>query len=374
LFQIKPFFMPSKPNILIVDDNSNNLLYLEVLLRNIEANLIQASSGHEALEATKGMDLSLAILDVQMPIMNGFELAVHLNEDRAEQKMPIIFLTAAFPNNSKIEEGYVAGAVDYIIKPLNKTILISKINVFLELYWQKVRLRENAEKLKISESELLDAKKELEQLNQYLIKAVEEERTAISFQVHDELGQSMTALKMDLSWVRQNMDKKDQVEQKLEKMLSMTDEVIRKVQRISSELHPGMLEDLGLVAAIEWYCSEFTERTSIPCNLSLDEMDTEIPAINLTLFRTLQEALTNVIRHSRATTSEVELLNQENEVILRISDNGLGIPQEKLSSGKSFGIIAMRQRVQQSGGTIDFMSPPQKGTTIEVRIPKSNIA
>ena len=374
MFQIKPFFMPSKPNILIVDDNSNNLLYLEVLLRNIEANLIQASSGHEALEATKGMDLSLAILDVQMPIMNGFELAVHLNEDRAEQKMPIIFLTAAFPNNSKIEEGYVAGAVDYIIKPLNKTILISKINVFLELYWQKVRLRENAEKLKISESELLDAKKELEQLNQYLIKAVEEERTAISFQVHDELGQSMTALKMDLSWVRQNMDKKDQVEQKLEKMLSMTDEVIRKVQRISSELHPGMLEDLGLVAAIEWYCSEFTERTSIPCNLSLDEMDTEIPAINLTLFRTLQEALTNVIRHSRATTSEVELLNQENEVILRISDNGLGIPQEKLSSGKSFGIIAMRQRVQQSGGTIDFMSPPQKGTTIEVRIPKSNIA
>ncbi|MCK9311236.1 MAG: response regulator [Bacteroidales bacterium] len=366
--------MASIPNILIVDDNIDNLLYLEILLRNLQAKLIKAVSGYEALKITKNIDLSLAILDVQMPCMNGLELAIHINKNRAERKVPIIFLTAAYPDSSKIEEGYDAGAVDYIIKPLNKVILISKINVFLELHWQQARLMENAEKLRVSESKLLQAKQELEQLNQYQIKAIEEERTYISFQVHDELGQSMTALKMDLSWVRQNLDKKDQIEQKMGKMIEMTDDVIRKVQHISSELHPGMLDDLGLVAAIEWYCGEFEERTGIPCKLSLDDMDSEITTINLTLFRILQEALTNVIRHSKATTTKVDLINQKDEITLRISDNGHGIPQEKLNSGKSFGIIAMRQRVQQCGGNIDFLCNSKNGATIEVKIPKTNFS
>lgn len=360
------------PNILIVDDTPNNLLYLEVLLRNIQANLIQAKSGPEALEAVKGIDLSLAILDVQMPIMNGFELAVHLNENRSDHTVPIIFLTAGFPNNAKIEEGYEAGAVDYIVKPLNKSILISKINVFLELYWQKQRIMENTERLRISETELLSAKQQLEKVNAYQVKAIEEERTAISFQVHDELGQSMTALMMDLNWIRQNLDKMDLVENKLNKMIITTKEVIRKVQRISSELHPGILDDLGLVPAIEWYCSEFQERTGLPCNLYLEELDFEDSATNLALFRVLQEALTNVIRHSRATTTSVTLLNQPASIRLEILDDGQGIPEDKLSSGKSFGILAMRQRVQQCGGSIEFSSPSGTGTALIVTIPKNN--
>jgi len=364
--------MPLLPNILIVDDNSNNLLYLEVLLRNIQANLIQASSGSEALEATKGVDLSLAILDVQMPIMSGFELAELLNENRLEQKIPIIFLTAGFPNNAKIEEGYQSGAVDYIIKPLNKTILTSKINVFLELYWQKQKLIENTEKLRVSESALLIAKKELEQVNEYLVSAIEDERTAIAFQVHDELGQSMTALKIDLSWVKHNMENKDQAEKKLDKMVEMTNDVIRKVQRISSELHPVMLDDLGLVAAIEWYCGEFEERTGIPCQLSLDELTMENPTISLAMFRILQEALTNVIRHANASSISIDLLNQSDTIILKIADNGQGIPADKPTSGKSFGIIAMRQRAQQCGGTIEFSSLSKKGTNLVIKIPKAS--
>jgi len=364
--------MPLLPNILIVDDNSNNLLYLEVILSTIQANLIQACSGAEALKATQGIDLSLAILDVQMPIMNGFELAVRLNENRIEHKVPIIFLTAGFPNNAKIEEGYEAGAVDYLVKPLNKEILISKINVFLELFWQKQRLIENAQKLIVSESEVLLAKQQLEQLNEYQIKEIEDERTAISFQVHDELGQSMTALKMDLNWVRQNLDNKELVERKLDKMIDMTKDVIRKVQRISSELHPGVLDDLGLVSTIEWYCGEFEERSGIPCKLSLEELDTENPTVSLALFRILQEALTNVIRHAKATIISVELINRKNVTILKIVDNGVGIPKDKLLSGKSFGMIAMRHRVEHCGGTIDISSTSEKGATIVVRIPKAS--
>ena len=361
--------MSSLPNILIVDDNSTNLIYLEIILRDIKANLIQASSGFDALDATRGVDLSLAILDVQMPLMNGYELAVRLNEERIEDKVPIIFLTAAYPNSAKILEGYEAGAVDYIIKPLNKVILISKINIFLEIYHQKQRVIEQADKLRISELELLQAKQQLEMVNLHLTEAREEERAAISMKVHDELGQAMTALKMDLNWVKQNMSNTEPAERKLDKMIAMTNDVIRRVQRISSELHPVMLDDLGLMSAIEWFCEDFEERTGIKCSLSLEDVSPRDPSVNLALFRILQEAMTNVIRHAQATSVNIQLMTSGHEIVLTIADNGIGLPEDRLESGRSFGIISMRQRAQQCGGTIDIAGIPGAGTSIVIRMP-----
>jgi len=363
--------MHALPNILIVDDNSTNLLYLEIILRNIPAKLIKALSGAEALSLVKDLELSLAILDVQMPEMNGYELAILLNDDRAENKVPIIFLTANFPENARVLEGYKAGAVDYIVKPLNEIILISKIKVFLEIYWQKQRIIDDTEKLRISEEETRAAKLKVEELNQYQIKALEDERTQISLQVHDELGQAMTALKMDLSWVKQNLKDTDLASQKIDKMILMTNLVIKRVQRISSELHPGVLDDLGLIAAIEWFCEEFTERTGIPCLLFLGDSEPTSKSLNLALFRIIQESLTNVIRHSQATKVSIQLSIQP-DVSLIISDDGVGIPPEKLESGKSFGLIGMRQRITQCGGTIEYSGSIGNGTSVIVYVPKTD--
>lgn len=373
IFAFNQYFldMNTQPNILIVDDNATNLLYLEIILRHLPANLVQALSGQEALNKTKNTELALAILDVQMPEMNGYELAVHLNENRSDNKVPIIFLTANFPENARIMEGYQAGAVDYFVKPLNEVILVSKIKIFLELYWQKRRILESTEMIRISEEETKLAKSKVEELNDHLIRAVEEERSNISLQVHDELGQSMTALKMDLSWIRQNMNQPDLVQAKLDKMIQMTNEVIHRVQRISSELHPGVLDDLGLNAAIDWYCSEFTERSGIACELFLDEKEPDTQKLQLAMFRIIQEALTNVLRHSKADKVSIELITSP-EFLLTISDNGIGIPAEKIESGKSFGLIGMRQRIAQCGGNIEFKGEPGKGSTIFVQIPQKN--
>lgn len=362
--------MHAQPNILIVDDNSTNLLYLEIILRNIPATLIKALSGAEALSLVDGKELSLAILDVQMPEMNGYELAVHLNENRVENKVPIIFLTANFPENSRVLEGYKAGAVDYIVKPLNEVILISKIKIFLEMYWQKQRIIDDTERLRISDEETRAAKLEVEALNLYQIKSLEDERAQISLQVHDELGQAMTALKMDLNWVKSNLHEPDLATKKLDKMIQMTNQVIHRVQRISAELHPGVLDDLGLIAAIEWYCEEFTERTGIPCLLFLGDTEPISKSLNLALFRVIQESLTNVIRHAKASKVSIQLAVQP-EVSLIISDDGVGVSSDKLESSKSFGLIGMRQRITQCGGTIEFSGSPGNGTSVIVHIPKT---
>lgn len=236
--------MPSLPNILIVDDNSTNLIYLEIILRQMHAHLIQCSSGFEALEATRNIDLSMAILDVQMPIMNGYELAVRLNAERVDRKVPIIFLTAAYPNIEKVLEGYEAGAVDYIIKPLNKMILLSKINVFLEIFWQKQRVLEHSEKLRHSELELTQAKKQLELVNQTLLDTREEEHEALSLILPDELRDSMTDLKADLDWVRAHLNQPEHCEKKIDIMVAITNDVINKAQHISSKIQPLNLENL----------------------------------------------------------------------------------------------------------------------------------
>jgi response regulator RpfG family c-di-GMP phosphodiesterase len=125
------------PNILLVDDIPANLMYLKIILAGIDANLIEAESGYEALRKIDGIPIALAILYVQMAGMNGYELAIEINNKRQSDSVPIIFLTAAYPDIEHILSGYEAGAVDYMIKPLNKKILICKVITFLQFFSQK---------------------------------------------------------------------------------------------------------------------------------------------------------------------------------------------------------------------------------------------
>lgn len=164
--------MNSLPNILIVDDSDLNLFYLAAVIKNINVNVIQASSGIEALEKTKGMVLALAILDVRMPGMSGYDLALRMNEVRFEEKVPIIFLTASHIDEIELFKGYVSGAVDYLFKPVNNNVLLSKINVFLDLFNQKQAVTQKATELKL-------AAKELRRVNAELKKSEERYRSYV---------------------------------------------------------------------------------------------------------------------------------------------------------------------------------------------------
>lgn len=353
---------------MIVDDIPYNLTYLKIVLKGIEANLIEAESGTEALEKTEGLPLSLAILDVQMAGMNGYELAVEINRHRQSDSVPIIFLTAAFPDNDQIITGYESGAVDYIIKPLNKKVLTSKVNVFLELYRQKHIIIESFEKLQQSELEIQRGKEQLELLNHHMINAREDERAGISLLIHDELGQALTALKFDLSWIRKN-EGHNLTPQKLDMMIETTNEIIRKVQRISSELHPKLLTDLGLADAIESYCGEMRERTGLKFDLALEESDHTDFKKDLALFRILQEALTNVVRHARATVVAITISHDLGGTCMTIADDGVGIDPAMLDNNKSMGLFGMRERARQCHGTLELSLNEPKGTCITVFVP-----
>lgn len=211
---------------------------------------------------------------------------------------------------------------------------------------------------------------ELANLTDYLQRAIEDERTRISREIHDDLGQVLTALKMDLAWLSRRTEDSE-IQRKLASMTALVDRGMEQVRHLSSELRPGLLDDLGLVAALEWQADEFTARTGIPCQLDAPDDTLGIDDLLATaLYRIVQEALTNVARHAQASQVWIELTPESDQITLVIRDNGRGITPEEASSSCSLGLIGMRERVRARSGSIDIVGVPDQGTTVTVRAPR----
>ncbi|NQT23867.1 PAS domain S-box protein [candidate division KSB1 bacterium] len=210
----------------------------------------------------------------------------------------------------------------------------------------------------------------LREFSAYLQTVQENERTHIAREIHDELGQTLTALKMDVSWLRRKIeDIPIHIEQKMSMMTELIDQTILRVKKITSELRPGLLDDLGLAAAIEWQSDEFSKRTEIPCRVMIRPEDLTLNnLLSTSLFRVFQEALTNIMRHANATEVEVNLIKHTHEVELKIKDNGCGIQKSQINDPKSFGLIGIRERIQFIGGHVHIHGIKGKGTTIQVLI------
>jgi len=224
---------------------------------------------------------------------------------------------------------------------------------------------------KQAEEELRKSHEQLRNLSQHLQAVREEERTIISREIHDELGQSLTALKMDVSWLNNKLPEEEiQLREKTGNILKFIDETIKAVQRISAELRPGILDDLGLIAAIEWQSQEFQKRTGILCEVRSDfDCDTLDRCRSTAVFRVLQETLTNICRHAEATVARVTLTEMSDDLVVTVTDNGKGITEHQVSDPKSFGIIGMRERVLSFGGEVIINPLPEGGTCVRMNIP-----
>jgi PAS domain S-box-containing protein len=222
-----------------------------------------------------------------------------------------------------------------------------------------------------AEEELANSREQLRNLSIYLQSVREKESTRIAREIHDELGQSLTAIQMDLAWLGTCLPTGEaSLVEKVRRMKSLVDTTIDSVHRISTELRPILLDDLGLTAAMEWQVQEFQGRTGVQCEASLNCNDGLVEKdLATTIFRIFQETLTNVARHAEATSVRVRLAQKDDQLCLDVSDNGKGMTPNQRDDPKSFGIVGIRERVNLWGGKVSIIGKPQKGTTITVRIP-----
>jgi len=224
-----------------------------------------------------------------------------------------------------------------------------------------------------AEEELRNSRGQLRNLSSHLESVREEERTRLAREIHDELGQALTALKMDIFWLNRHLtNETDSILKKTRSMEGLVDTTIRTVQRLSGELRPGLLDDLGLAAAIEWQTEEFQDRTGIACEAVVNLQEALPSRDHVTaIFRIFQETLTNVARHAEASRVDVLLDTQGNRLVLEVKDNGRGITESEIKDPKAFGLIGMRERVLALNGECVISGRPGSGTTIVVYIPLS---
>jgi signal transduction histidine kinase len=224
-----------------------------------------------------------------------------------------------------------------------------------------------------AEQNLREDEHQLKALSDRLLVAQEEERTTIARELHDDLGQALTALKMDVGGLLAMTPPSAASEPLRNRIMRTLDDTVTSVQRLSSELRPSVLDDLGLTAAVEVEAARFEQRTGIECELSLPDQTAPFVdgAVATAVYRIIQEALTNVSRHANASRVELRLRQRSEELLLEIRDDGRGITAEEVRNRFSLGLIGIRERADLAGGTVDIEGVAGRGTIVSVRIPRS---
>ena len=225
---------------------------------------------------------------------------------------------------------------------------------------------------KQGEDNLRYSRMQLRRLTKYLHNIQEEERAFIAREIHDVLGQELTSIKMDLSWLNKKITSKNpEVNQQIDSLGVQIDKTIQSVREISSKLHPAILEDLGLRAAVEWQTKEFENRTTIKCNVSMPD---ETLGLNKedtrSLYRIIQEALTNIMRHAEANNVNISIIKSQDDILMTIKDDGKGFSKTEKKDGHSFGILGMNERAYSMDAILSIKSEMQTGTTIHLNIPR----
>ncbi len=223
---------------------------------------------------------------------------------------------------------------------------------------------------KATENLLRQSEEDLRDLASSLQNVREEERAAIAREIHDELGQQLTAIKLDVSWLDRRIAGDAVVKDRINGVLTMLTEMIQSIRRISTQLRPSILDDLGLIEALRWQVRDFQKRTGIPVEFDCSEEILKLePSVTTGLFRIFQESLTNVARHSEATAVLARLFVEDGRLILTIMDNGEGFDTAAAKKKKTLGLLGMKERMLMMKGTYDIDSQPGKGTQLRFSVP-----
>jgi signal transduction histidine kinase len=359
------------PNtVMVVDDNVENLNLLCAILERVGFKALPALSGDMALKALAAKLPDLMLLDVRMPGMDGYTLCKHLKSVPRTHDIPVIFISANGDLADRIA-AFDAGGVDYVTKPFCEEEILARVRAQLRVLQDRQHLEEM---VTLRTQELLARETQLQELSTFLQKVREEDRVHFARELHDELGQNLTAMRIDFNALSVALASADPtVVARLRTIDQMINSTVDATRRICEDLRPGMLDDLGLEAALSSFTARFTQQFGVQCDLSLDREDYELDdRLSTAIFRIVQESLTNIARHAKASHALVSLEDRGAELLLVVADDGCGLAQGGSEDRrKPFGILGMRERVKMLGGRISIDSFPGRGTHVEVCIPRS---
>ena len=375
-------------NILIVDDMPVNLSVIVDSLEEYGFGIRIARSGESALQRVHYDPPDLILLDVLMPGMDGFETCRRLKADPTTRDIPVIFMTALVNPADKVK-GFEVGAVDYVTKPLSQEEVLARIDTHLRMRELTHSLQQQTLRLearnRVERERLFAAvgqqREQLRALAGKLTEIQESERKQLARELHDELGQMLTAISINLGAIDQALsdDTRDTIGQRLDETRSLVEHLLEQVREISLNLRPPMLDDLGLLSALRWHVQRYADRTGINVQTDVVGGDVRLHAdLETTLYRILQEALTNIARHSGADTVLLRLEIAPDQVKLYVEDNGCGfdvadVLERSIAFG-SAGLFGIRERITLLGGSFHVHSVPNGGTQIACSIPRESDA
>lgn len=362
----------SRGDVLIVEDTPASLKLLADLLTQAGYSARRARDGKLALTSAQAQPPEIILLDVRMPGMDGYEVCRRLKADPRTRDIPVIFLSALRETEDKVL-AFGLGAVDFIPKPYQPDEVLARVRTHIELGRLRAelekRVAQRTAQYQQSEARLRESEAQLQALAGFLQTVREEERTRIARELHDELGQALTALRIDLGWLRSKCTGADTpIAERLANAFRLVEQTVDALRRISEDLRPAMLDALGLAAAVENHVAKFSQHTGIRCELSMNREEFEVgDGVAIALFRLVQEALTNVARHAGADRVSVDIADLEDGIRLTIHDNGRGLAPG--NGRKTFGLLGMRERVKMLGGRLDIQGNIGEGTRIEAWLP-----
>lgn len=376
--------MSQPAKILIVDDNPVVLFAISHLLKSEGFTVFEATTGKQGLIHARAETPDLVLLDVMLPDIHGVELCRQIKTAPETSQLFVVLLSSIETSPDSQVTGLEAGADGYIARPIENRELVARVQAMLRIKRAETALRQAHDELekRVEErtQELSHANAALKSLSQRLVDVQEAERRFVARELHDEIGQMVTGLKLMLetSLPSSGSPGKDAAQETasppvLDEAVSLINDLMERVRQLSISLRPQMLDDLGLLTALDWHFKRYGKQTGIRVQFKHTPLPDRLPVrLETAIFRIVQEALTNAARHARVKELSVRLWTNSDHAGLQVRDEGAGFdPAEALRRGTSSGLSGMKERAELLGGEFVLESAPGEGTCLTVELPLS---